>query len=143
MNIKSKFARFALIGTILLGGSAVGTGVADAAATGCGGYTSVIPYVSLPTGASCFTVGGSGLTVNRLSTSWAGSVICNYNVNYDFYDSNGTFYAYKDEPHHSGCAAQGNYTPAIAPYQARSGRVCSTLYSNDFQVARVCHSIHP
>jgi hypothetical protein len=129
----------ATLGLIML----VGTGKpASASATWCAqfGAKSVLGH-SIATGQYCFTVSGSGTTVNYTSgsvnTGWIGyptEVV-------QFYDNTGSNYASYTTFRGQGTLYGYHYWKTGIHGNARIGSVCGSLLSYGQTIARVCANI--
>jgi hypothetical protein len=128
----------ALVSTILLGLA----GTASASATGCTqwGAKSVAGH-SLPTGQYCFSIDGSGTTVNWTSGSFNTGWIGYPTEKVEFYDTGGNNYATYTTFQGTGTLYGFHYWKTGIQGNARVGSVCGQLLSYGQPVARVCENI--
>jgi hypothetical protein len=152
MLVANKFLRrlaclVVIIGVMIVALSssfAVTSVPAKASATGCVRWGSVhIPEVgSLPLGQYCFTINGTGTTVNytlgSINTPW----IINFAEVVHFYDGYGKEYATFYGPVHRGYAYGFQLWKTKIHGTAKVGRVCGQITSSGVNVATACESIY-
>lgn len=88
---------------------------------------------------------GVALTYDRaqFTTLWP---ICNWWVDFDYYDSAGSRYKHIQGQAHGGrCVVNGNVRVdfATGPQLWKTGRACAVLYTNAIRLTQQCHSLHP
>ncbi|WP_162907627.1 hypothetical protein [Allorhizocola rhizosphaerae] len=126
---------------LALVGVTVSATPAMASATGCALYGGNYGGYFIPGGQYCFSINGSGLTVNFTSGSFNGPVLYNWAESVRFYDTSNTNYATFNKPVTSGAAYGYHYWQLPIHGTARTGRVCGELKSSGSVVATVCHNI--
>ena len=86
---------------------------------------------------------GIHLAYDRVQWTSAG-VICNWWVDFDYYDVRNNRYRHVQGQTREECArdrhARIDY--GMGPYNFQPGRACATLWSNAVRVTRQCHSLH-
>jgi hypothetical protein len=122
------------------------TGVkpAFASATGCArwGAKHILGY-SIPTGQYCFSIQGSGTTVNFTSGSFDTGYIEYPTEVVQFYDTSGNNYANFTTFQGQGTLYAYHYWQSGIHGTARVGSVCGNLLSYGQTVVRVCENIEP
>jgi hypothetical protein len=131
-----------LFGLLLAAGLSVAIQTpASADANGCDGwaYGSFGGY-TIPSGILCHQIRGNGRTISVEYADAASARLCNWRIDYRYYNTSGTVYRVSTGPTHTTCTSDGEryYYPGTLPYY---GKACAYVYSNGAYLTKQCHNI--
>lgn len=88
----------------------------------------------------CINVTGSGLTIDKVKTSWdmSSGNLCKTRMHITYFDINDIQYKQHNSSLSSTCHGNGSWSPGGYPWKAKAGRVCGTVSVDGVKKSGAC-----